>query len=181
MYYRARYYDPRVGRFTTKDPIGFAGGDTNLYAYVMNDPVNLVDPMGLYGSQTHFYVARDAAVGAGLPREIAEIVGLASKGVDTLHDPEKLKNRGYHFSTYEEAMVRVRSASTPFELGEAVHTLMDSYSHEGLNYLTAGQVHLWQSHLLDAWDPNSERDRLMYGSVRAAIEAWAKDQRGCSR
>ena len=30
-----------------KDPIDFAGGDTNLYAYVMNDPINLVDPAGL--------------------------------------------------------------------------------------------------------------------------------------
>jgi RHS repeat-associated protein len=28
----------------TKDPIGFHGGDTNLYGYVLNDPVNLVDP-----------------------------------------------------------------------------------------------------------------------------------------
>jgi len=31
----------------TKDPIGFAGGDTNLYGYVLNDPVNMIDPSGL--------------------------------------------------------------------------------------------------------------------------------------
>jgi RHS repeat-associated protein len=43
----ARDYDPAIGRWTAKDPIDFAGGDTNLYAYVMNDPVNLVDPLGL--------------------------------------------------------------------------------------------------------------------------------------
>lgn len=42
----ARDYDPHTGRFTTKDPIGFAGGDTNLYVYVLNDPINLIDPMG---------------------------------------------------------------------------------------------------------------------------------------
>lgn len=46
-YYRARYYDPKAGRFITKDPIGFGGGDVNLYAYVQNDPVNWVDPLGL--------------------------------------------------------------------------------------------------------------------------------------
>jgi len=46
-YYRARYYDPRAGRFLTKDPIGFAGGDVNLYRYVINNPVNLIDPLGL--------------------------------------------------------------------------------------------------------------------------------------
>ncbi len=46
-YYRARYYDPGVGRFITKDPIGFAGG-VNLYGYVGNNPVNTTDPLGLF-------------------------------------------------------------------------------------------------------------------------------------
>lgn len=46
-YYRARYYDPMAGRFISKDPIGFAGGDVNLYGYVQNNPVNLIDPSGL--------------------------------------------------------------------------------------------------------------------------------------
>jgi uncharacterized protein RhaS with RHS repeats len=35
-----------VGRWLTKDPIGFAGGDTNLYRYASNDPVNFVDMSG---------------------------------------------------------------------------------------------------------------------------------------
>ena len=45
-YYRARYYDPMEGRFVSKDPIGFAGGDVNLYGYVWNGPANWVDPSG---------------------------------------------------------------------------------------------------------------------------------------
>jgi RHS repeat-associated protein len=45
-YYRARYYDPTTGRFLSEDPIGFMGGDVNLYAYVVNNPVNLSDPSG---------------------------------------------------------------------------------------------------------------------------------------
>jgi RHS repeat-associated protein len=46
-YYRARYYDPQRQRFIAEDPIGFAGSDVNLYAYVFNSPVALRDPTGL--------------------------------------------------------------------------------------------------------------------------------------
>jgi RHS repeat-associated protein len=46
-FYRARYYDPQVGRFISKDPIGFNGGDVVLYGYVQNNPVNWGDPWGL--------------------------------------------------------------------------------------------------------------------------------------
>jgi RHS repeat-associated protein len=47
----ARDYDASTGRFTAKDPIGFAGGDTNLYRYAHNDPVNLSDPEGLTAAE----------------------------------------------------------------------------------------------------------------------------------
>ncbi len=47
MYYRARYYNPRFQRFIAEDPIGFEGGDVNLYGYVGNSPLALDDPFGL--------------------------------------------------------------------------------------------------------------------------------------
>ena len=46
-YYRARYYDPSIGRFVSEDPLGFEAGDVNFYAYVGNNPVNANDPSGL--------------------------------------------------------------------------------------------------------------------------------------
>lgn len=45
--YRARYYDPTAGRFLSGDPLRFSGGDVNFYAYVRNNPINLIDPFGL--------------------------------------------------------------------------------------------------------------------------------------
>jgi RHS repeat-associated protein len=44
-YFRARHYSPGIGRFLQTDPIGRKGG-INLYAYVGNDPLNLVDATG---------------------------------------------------------------------------------------------------------------------------------------
>ena len=41
-----RWYDPAVGRWLSQDPIGFAGGDENLYRYAADSPLEAVDPSG---------------------------------------------------------------------------------------------------------------------------------------
>jgi RHS repeat-associated protein len=50
-YFRARWYDPVIGRFISKDPIGISGG-LNEYVAFANNPVNLTDPDGL---KTRFF------------------------------------------------------------------------------------------------------------------------------
>lgn len=56
-----RDYDPDIGRWTAKDPILFAGGDTDLYGYCLNDPINLVDPYGLMGFRDSIKEATETA------------------------------------------------------------------------------------------------------------------------
>jgi len=49
LYYnRARWYDPKIHRFISEDPIGFAAGDANLYRYCGNSPTNFTDPSGQF-------------------------------------------------------------------------------------------------------------------------------------
>ena len=64
-YYKARFYDPKLGRFMQTDPVGYED-QTNLYAYVGSDPINRNDPKGLYLEQT-------ACTGSRL----CDVVGLA--------------------------------------------------------------------------------------------------------
>jgi len=64
-YMRARYYDPEVGRFISEDPIGFEGGDTNLYAYVGNNPATLIDPNGQLAFFWHAGITFVAAMNSG--------------------------------------------------------------------------------------------------------------------
>lgn len=40
------WYDPAVGRWLSEDPVGLTGGEVNLYCYVSNTPLNLVDSGG---------------------------------------------------------------------------------------------------------------------------------------
>lgn len=80
-YFRARYYDPALGRFMSEDPIGFAGG-LNFYRFALNNPVNFTDPFGLRpctddwldGLQTLFDIA-------GLIPGLGEFFDLANAGI----------------------------------------------------------------------------------------------------
>jgi RHS repeat-associated protein len=65
-YYRDRWYDPLTGEFTSEDPIGFAGGDTNLSRYVGNSPVDYADPTGNSWLSSLFRKAK---------REVSRVVG----------------------------------------------------------------------------------------------------------
>jgi len=47
-----RWYDARVGRWLSEDPIGYWGGDKNLYRYAFHNPVGLIDPNGLVPEYT---------------------------------------------------------------------------------------------------------------------------------
>ena len=76
-----RDYDPRLGRYTTPDPLGLDGG-MNPYAYAANNPLTNVDPLGLYQSDIHYYMTFFLAMAAGIDYNDARIIALATQYVD---------------------------------------------------------------------------------------------------
>ncbi len=64
LYMRARYYDPKIGRFLSEDPSGFDGG-LNLYAYVGGNPIMGVDPSGLFTASVGIYGSAALGFGGG--------------------------------------------------------------------------------------------------------------------
>ena len=64
-FYRARYYFSALGRFVSEDPLGFGGGDVNLYAYAGDDPIDFADPLGLYSWGEFLGDSSNVIAGAG--------------------------------------------------------------------------------------------------------------------
>ena len=83
-----RDYDASTGKWTAKDPIGFDGGDSNLYGYVLGDPVNGIDPLGQRGIATEFYeYVLEETIDWGIASSLEEhgmnstMAGIVSEGV----------------------------------------------------------------------------------------------------
>lgn len=81
----ARDYDAETGRWTAKDPIRFAGGDTNLYGYTFNDPVNLIDPDGRFVPVVVAAVIVGAVIGASTIAAVDTINKLGGKAMQKRH------------------------------------------------------------------------------------------------
>ncbi len=70
----ARDYDAETGRWTAKDPIRFNSGNTNLFGYVLGDPINFLDPDGRTAIAEALTLASIFAAGDG-PLPVGDIIG----------------------------------------------------------------------------------------------------------
>lgn len=74
IYFRARWYDPDLGRFLSEDPLGFAARDSNLYRYAANRPIRFRDPSGTV-TATEYAILNFLS-------KVSEIAALCDLGAD---------------------------------------------------------------------------------------------------
>jgi RHS repeat-associated protein len=149
MRFGVRDYDPETGRWTIKDPIGFAGGDPNLYGYVLNDPINYLDPNGEIGGPV--------LVGLGLLGSVAAVIAFNNKlsdtadglketinekeanqnAIDDMMNGRSPKSDSCKNSAYRELLkdvgdLTVRGAKLPGTMGGGIPTMSNSHYQNSL-------------------------------------------------
>ena len=154
----ARDYDPAIGRWTAKDPIDFAGGDANLYGYVGGDPVNWVDPGGLWNEDVHYYRTLDWALSVGISAKNARTIAYSDNRTDggiagaigvgfspIIGDQSRHFNRSksgcdsrdvWANREFEAAvnLYRTGDAMSAFgALGRGLHSIQDKFAHHDWN------------------------------------------------
>jgi len=160
-----------AGKWTSTDPASFAGGDPNTHAYVSNDPMNWIDPSGLWTGGNHDKIL-DRAFGGCLTSAEIDILKSASEYVDrdqslegsfkhAMRAPEQsIEAAQQQWSDYVAGQLSAAQGLASrgaqlFALGTGMHALMDntSPSHEGfqvwngMNYI---DPRVWRHGIGDA-------------------------------
>ncbi len=144
----------------------------NAYTYVSNNPVNLIDPDGLYPQYVHYGYSYVAARRSGYSYWDAHAVAAGSASVDAgatspftiIGGPEiRREFHAFYGDIPEQEIERKRdhlsgevgrNRDHPWLQGRALHPLQDSFSHEGFE---ASWGHLWAGHDPDRTSENPER------------------------
>src|SRR5262249_29957590 len=130
QYNRARYYDPATGRWVSQDPIGYSGGDNNLYRYVNNHPTITTDSSGLQEKP----VFRRNLVGTDYSNRIVKYNMINQQQLKAAYDflfrleKEPLGLGSYtdfNFTNFPEGEFRYRIRVTQADLPKAPEYLRD--------------------------------------------------------
>jgi RHS repeat-associated protein len=155
-YMMARYYGISFGRFLSPDPsrLGvnrFNSQSWNRYSYVLNAPINKIDPNGLYEANFHqgwtYYLAKQAGFSEAEARTIARANVDMDSGRTRATKPffGKDERRNYHGFGADQgaADTSARGAPDLTTFGKRLHHYQDTFSHDGFKPRVG---HLWAGH-----------------------------------
>jgi RHS repeat-associated protein len=166
-YYRARYYDPKVGRFISEDPIGFQSG-VNFYGYVGGDPAASWDPLGLiryglYGTVHHRAVFEQRAIaGAGRDKSFGFDSGL--RMLAQLTRMKDITQVDIHSHAWAGGLVGDGSLDNGFYLD----SISDRNLIEGAMFVS-GLAYLIEQHRID-FERNAQINFFGCNTDRLALE-----------
>jgi RHS repeat-associated protein len=173
VHFGYRDYDPDTGRWTAKDTLLFAGGDTDLYGYILNNPMNMIDPLGLWQTSVHAELATSAMIALGFSQHDIDIAVNANINVDRVANQF---NDAAHYMPGTNSQAQALIIESLIEaaglaqnkkhdqaiakLGEALHTAQDYWAH-------AKEDAGWIAHLpfLGTDPDNPNRHLINYGGA----------------
>ena len=145
--YRNRFYYPALGRFLQSDPLGFGGGDANLFRYCGGDPVNWRDPNGLQdipltpsqdyinGLTAQYYTEQSAGITA-----VNNYISAFNTGISITSSPEYRATFGAvqvvaSFVTAEESVALLGTPAEPIGVGGLIMSVHEFSS--GIDHIRA--------------------------------------------
>ena len=136
-----------------------------------NNPINRVDPLGLFGRDVHFDLTYDLALQAGFTQANANTIASANQGLDDnfLTGPFNVfGGTQLHFMSPEKAKrVIIQSIQTNNlkDFGKSLHKLQDTYSHYKQGYRWYSGGHIKYGHNPDTSYVNTNTQDMTYESL----------------
>ncbi len=150
-YLQARYYDPDMGRFISEDP---AMDGENWYVYCGNDPVNMVDPTGMWSGKIHKDITQKAyekvkskfknrknalaklKEGCTYPDWARSYNNVQNKKTNKFYKNGRWHGHGGYYNVMVQQLSvaitkwkKSKYEEAYFEIGKALHTIQDFYAH----------------------------------------------------
>jgi RHS repeat-associated protein len=187
-YYRARYYSPDLKRFTAEDPIGFGGGQSNLYAYVGGNPISFGDPSGttikVKGMNPAYYNAAKKYLteNSETARRIFDKLDKSTTEYTVSMDPESGNNYAYWNVNWNPTkkliLINCKNASeTQSAALGLLHELGHAYDYENGNL----ETYIRSKKGDEKYDDKEEEFNILNNEVPAALELgepWRDNHQG---